>query len=107
MKGPSRKDPDLMAIEIIGMVGTKEVSETRGSLDGPQIDPGYLTRFARAHEAAGFDRVLIGYGATGPDGFAVAAHGPQARDAGPAQRRRPGGHPPHHRRRRARPEARR
>jgi alkanesulfonate monooxygenase len=63
-----------MSIEIIGMVGTKEVSETRGSLDGPQIDPGYLTRFARAHEAAGFDRVLIGYGATGPDGFAVAAH---------------------------------
>jgi alkanesulfonate monooxygenase len=63
-----------MSIEIIGMVGTKEVSETRGSLDGPQIDPGYLTRFAQAHEAAGFDRVLIGYGATGADGFAVAAH---------------------------------
>ncbi|MGH3411111.1 MAG: LLM class flavin-dependent oxidoreductase, partial [Streptosporangiaceae bacterium] len=63
-----------MCIEIIGMVGTQEVSESRGSLDGPQIDPGYLTRFARAHEAAGFDRVLIGYGATGADGFAVAAH---------------------------------
>ena len=63
-----------MSIEIIGMVGTQEVSESRGSLDGPQIDPGYLTRFARAHEAAGFDRVLIGYGATGADGFAVAGH---------------------------------
>ena len=63
-----------MSIEIIGMVGTKEVSESRGSLSGPQIDAGYLTRFAQAHEAAGFDRVLIGYGATGPDGFAVAAH---------------------------------
>jgi alkanesulfonate monooxygenase len=63
-----------MSIEIIGMVGTKEVSESRGSFDGPQIDPGYLARFARAHEAAGFDRVLIGYGATGADGFAVAAH---------------------------------
>jgi len=63
-----------MSIEIIGMVGTKEVSESRGSFDGPLIDVGYLTRFARAHEAAGFDRVLIGYGATGPDGFAVAAH---------------------------------
>jgi len=63
-----------MSIEIIGMVGTKEVSESRGSLDGPQIDAGYLARFAQAHEAAGFDRVLIGYGATGPDGFAVAAH---------------------------------
>ena len=63
-----------MSIEIIGMVGTKEVSESRGSFDGPVIDPDYLTRFAQAHEAAGFDRVLIGYGATGPDGFAVAAH---------------------------------
>jgi alkanesulfonate monooxygenase len=63
-----------MAIEIIGMVGTKEVSESRGSWDGAPIDAAYLTSFARAHEAAGFDRVLIGYGATGADGFAVAAH---------------------------------
>jgi alkanesulfonate monooxygenase len=63
-----------VSIEIIGMVGTKEVSETKGSFDGPPIDAGYLARFAQAHEAAGFDRVLIGYGATGPDGFAVAAH---------------------------------
>jgi alkanesulfonate monooxygenase len=60
--------------EIIGMVGTQEVSESRGAFDGPPIDPGYLTRFAQAHEAAGFDRVLIGYHATGADGFAVAAH---------------------------------
>jgi alkanesulfonate monooxygenase len=63
-----------MSIEIIGMVGTQEVSESRGSPAGPAVDAGYLTRFAQAHEAAGFDRVLIGYGATGPDGFAVAAH---------------------------------
>jgi alkanesulfonate monooxygenase len=63
-----------MTIEIIGMVGPKDVSESRGNLDGPPLDPGYLARFAQAHEAAGFDRVLIGYHATGPDGFAVAAH---------------------------------
>ena len=63
-----------MSIEIIGMVATKDVSESRGSLDGPQVDAGYLARFAQAHENAGFDRVLIGYGATSPDGFAVAAH---------------------------------
>jgi alkanesulfonate monooxygenase len=63
-----------MSIEIIGMVGTQDVSESRGSAGAPAIDAGYLTRFARAHEAAGFDRVLIGYHATGPDGFAVAAH---------------------------------
>jgi alkanesulfonate monooxygenase len=63
-----------MTIEIIGMVGPKDVSESQGNLDGPPVDPGYLARFAQAHEAAGFDRVLIGYHATGPDGFAVAAH---------------------------------
>src|SRR6202012_4328457 len=63
-----------MSIEIIGMVGTQAVSESRGSASGPAVAAGYLTRFARAHEAAGFDRVLIGYHATGPDGFAVAAH---------------------------------
>jgi alkanesulfonate monooxygenase len=63
-----------MSIEILGMVGTKEVSESRGSLDGAPVDAGYLARFAQAHESAGFDRVLIGYHATGADGFAVAAH---------------------------------
>ncbi|MEU8174391.1 LLM class flavin-dependent oxidoreductase [Microbispora hainanensis] len=63
-----------MPIEILGMVGTKDASETRGSfLDGPPIDTDYLIRFARAHEEAGFDRVLIGYSASSPDGFAVAA----------------------------------
>ncbi|GII01455.1 LLM class flavin-dependent oxidoreductase [Planobispora takensis] len=63
-----------MPIEILGMVGTKDFSETHGSfVDGPPIDPPYLTRFARAHEEAGFDRVLIGYGSSSPDGFAVAA----------------------------------
>ncbi|MCK9900596.1 alkanesulfonate monooxygenase [Parafrankia colletiae] len=64
-----------MTIEILGMVATKEASETRGSFyDGPVVDTAYLTRFAKAHDEAGFDRVLIGYGATGPDGFAVAGH---------------------------------
>ena len=61
-----------MTFELIGMVGTQDASETHG--DYYDIDAGYLTRFAQAHEAAGFDRVLIGYGATSPDGFAVAAH---------------------------------
>ncbi|WP_026311068.1 LLM class flavin-dependent oxidoreductase [Parafrankia elaeagni] len=64
-----------MPIEILGMVGTREASETRGSyFDGPTVDTAYLTRFAKAHDEAGFDRVLIGYGATAPDGFAVAGH---------------------------------
>ena len=37
------------------------------------VDAGYVRDFSRAHEDAGFDRVLIGYSASAPDGFAVAA----------------------------------
>lgn len=48
-------------VEILGMAGTKEVSESLGSFDGPVIDTDHLTRFAQAHEAAGFDRVLIAH----------------------------------------------
>jgi alkanesulfonate monooxygenase len=71
-----------MSIEIIGMVGTREASEIKGPLvdgpvvdwmDGPVVDPDYLVDFSRAHEDAGFDRVLIGYGAVAPEGWAVAA----------------------------------
>jgi alkanesulfonate monooxygenase len=38
------------------------------------IDPSYVARFARAHEDAGFDRVLIGYGSFWPEGTQVAAY---------------------------------
>ncbi len=71
-----------MPIEIIGMVGTRDASEIKGPLvdgpvvdwmDGPVIDPEYLVAISRAHEDAGFDRVLVGYGAVGPEGWAVAS----------------------------------
>jgi alkanesulfonate monooxygenase len=62
-----------MPVEFIGMIGTKDESETRLT-QGPVIDPGYLRRFARAHEDAGFDRVLIGYSSSRPDGAQVAAY---------------------------------
>lgn len=64
------------------MVGTRDASETQGPLvdgpvadwtDGPVIDPGYLVEISKAHDEGGFDRVLIGYGAVGPEGWAVAA----------------------------------
>jgi alkanesulfonate monooxygenase len=70
-----------MPIEIIGMVGTRDASEIKGPLvDGPVVDwtegsviePGYLEEIARAHEESGFDRVLVGYGAVAPEGWAVA-----------------------------------
>ncbi len=71
-----------MPVEIIGMVGTRDASEIKGPLvdgpvvdwmDGPVIDPGYLIDIARAHDVGGFDRVLVGYGAVAPEGWAVAA----------------------------------
>ncbi len=61
-----------MPIEILGMIATTAGSESR-PIDGPTIDPQYVRDFSRAHEEAGFDRVLIGYSASSPDGFAVAA----------------------------------
>ena len=60
-------------VEFVGMIGTRHVSEIRRST-GPVIDPAFLTRFARAHEDGGFDRVLIGYGSGDPEGTQVAAH---------------------------------
>jgi alkanesulfonate monooxygenase len=70
-----------MPVEIIGMVGTRDASEIKGPLvDGPVVDwmdgeviePGYLEAISRAHDDGGFDRVLIGYGAVAPEGWAVA-----------------------------------
>ncbi len=64
------------------MVGTRDASEIKGPLvDGPVVDwmdgaviePGYLEAIARAHDDGGFDRVLIGYGAVAPEGWAIAS----------------------------------
>jgi alkanesulfonate monooxygenase len=69
-------------VEIIGMVGTRDASEIKGPLvdgpvvdwmDGPVIDPSYLVDISKAHDEGDFDRVLIGYGAVAPEGWAVAA----------------------------------
>tara|TARA_A100001037_G_scaffold306849_1_gene357073 strand:+ start:443 stop:1576 length:1134 start_codon:yes stop_codon:yes gene_type:complete len=74
--------------EIIGMIGVHRESEgqTGASLSvfGGVINPGseipvgldksYISEFSRAHEASGFDKVLIGYSAVTPDGFAIAAY---------------------------------
>jgi alkanesulfonate monooxygenase len=71
-----------MPLEIIGMVGTRDASEIKGPLvdgpvvdwmDGPVIDPDYLVAISKAHDEGGFDRVLVGYGAVGPEGWAVAS----------------------------------
>ncbi|AFY34851.1 LLM class flavin-dependent oxidoreductase [Calothrix sp. PCC 7507] len=72
-----------MPIELIGMIGTRKLSELDGptvSITGGSIDPAYVRQFAQAHENAGFDRVLVGYGSTGPDGLTVASFAAAATD---------------------------
>jgi len=68
-----------MTVEFIGMIHHREASEIRPP--GPLVvDRGYIRDFARAAEAGGFDRVLVGYFADGPDGFLIAAAAAQHTD---------------------------
>ena len=114
-----------MSVDFIGMIGHRRYSEIHPP-EGPVVDIDYIDRFARAHEAGGFDRVLIGYFSNAPgripdrgtrrlrhraaraDAGASAGlrrthpGGAQARDARPAQRR-PGRGAHHLGRRRRRP----
>jgi alkanesulfonate monooxygenase len=68
-----------MPIELLGMIATTAGSEAK-AVEGPVVDPAYVKEFSRAHEDAGFDRILIGYSASSPDGFAVAAAALHATD---------------------------
>jgi len=62
-------------IEIIGMISTTLASEIYGkSIITGAVDLRFIAEFARVHEEGGFDRVLVGYGSTGADGFVVTAH---------------------------------
>jgi alkanesulfonate monooxygenase len=65
-----------MPIELIGLIATQEASETHAA-DGPPIDREYTRRITRAHEDAGFDRVLIGSGSMFPEATQVAAYAAQ------------------------------
>lgn len=62
-----------MTIQILGMIGHRKSSEIIPA-EGLVFDADYVAAFAKAHEDAGFDRVLIGQWSDQPDGFIVAAH---------------------------------
>ncbi|MDE1150101.1 MAG: LLM class flavin-dependent oxidoreductase [Azospirillaceae bacterium] len=63
-------------LQFIGMIGHRNGSESRAP-SGPIVDREYIGAVARAHEYAGFDRILIGYYSTAPDGFQIAAYAVQ------------------------------
>ena len=62
-----------MSVEFIGLIATRKASEIHAA-EGPAIDRDYVRHFAQAHEAAGFDRVLVAYHSTGPDAFLVTSY---------------------------------
>ena len=64
-----------MTIRIIGMIGVSPPASdaTLHVIEGG-LSPNYVTEAARAHEAAGFDLVLVGYSSSSAEGFLVALH---------------------------------
>jgi alkanesulfonate monooxygenase len=74
--GDLHAQPERRDIQFIGMIRTNNVSEIHGAANSKEgtIDPGFIAQFARAHEENGFDRILIGYHTTAPDGWALASH---------------------------------
>lgn len=66
-----------MPVEFIGMLRTRDASELTGppnTINDTVIDRDYIRDFARAHEDGGFERVLIGYFSSGPDGWSIASY---------------------------------
>src|SRR5947208_14048865 len=64
-----------MPVRIIGMIGvTPPTSDAALHVIEGGLSKSYLTQYARAHDDAGFDLVLVGYSSSSAEGFLVALH---------------------------------
>ena len=64
-----------MPVRIVGMIGVSPPkSDTTLHVIEGGLSPAYVTEAARAHEASGFDLVLVGYSSSSAEGFLVALH---------------------------------
>jgi alkanesulfonate monooxygenase len=63
----------IMTVSFTGLVAARDPSEAGGRIPDA-FDLDYLRAFAKAHEDGGFDRVLIGYGSTSPDGLHLGTY---------------------------------
>jgi len=64
-----------MPARIIGMIGVAPpVSDAMLHIIEGALSGAYVVEAARAHEAAGFDMVLVGYSSSSAEGFLVALH---------------------------------
>jgi alkanesulfonate monooxygenase len=62
-----------MSVEFIGYTGSGNASEIHPP-SGPAIDREWIKKVAQAHEAGGFDRVLVAQHSTGPDSQIVVSY---------------------------------
>ena len=62
-----------MDVEFIGFIGFQDGSESRPPA-GPPLDPAYMEAMARAHEAGGFDRVLLPVYSNAAEDLLTAVH---------------------------------
>ena len=63
-----------MTVSFTGLVAHRNPADLSLRAEPGSFDVAYLKQLARAHEAAGFDRVLIGYGSTQPDGLHLGTY---------------------------------
>ena len=65
-----------MPIEFIGMIGVRPEGADGAAVHviGGEIDRRWVRDFSRAHEEAGFDKVLVGYTSTAAEGFMVSSY---------------------------------
>lgn len=63
-----------MTVSFTGLVAHRNPANLTFRAEAGHFDVDYLKRFAQAHESAGFDRVLIGYGSTQPDGLHLGTY---------------------------------
>src|ERR1041384_4602617 len=62
-------------MRVIGMIGvTPPTSAATLHVIEGGLSPNYVADAARAHEASGFDLVLVGYSSSSAEGFLVALH---------------------------------
>lgn len=64
-----------MPVRVIGMIGVAPPARAASLvvIEGA-LAPGFVAEFARVHERAGFDMVLVGYSSSSAEGFLVALH---------------------------------
>ncbi|MFN4087439.1 MAG: LLM class flavin-dependent oxidoreductase [Alphaproteobacteria bacterium] len=63
-----------MPVRILGMIGVAPPQGNTLHVIAGAVSAPFLRTFAQAHEAAGFDEVLVGYYSSSAEGFTVASH---------------------------------